>query len=319
MDFIKKSENINIRGEDIEVLVEYFKCNICGEEFEDQNSNYDPVAEAYRIYRELHNLIQPEEIREFRKRYGLTQNDLSNLLGWGGATLSRYENGALQDETHDKVLQLVIDPMNLLKLLKKNPHSISNSKRKLLADRLQGALHKPTIFTTFFDDITEFVEPNINNGFMRFNIQKFMNTILFLSKDGIFKTKLNKLLFYTDFKNFKENCVSITGSKYVHLPLGPVPDDYDCIFTMMHTIEKSIEVEEVDFPDGSYGERLYSLKALDFEILKPHELEVLKFVKDFFNDYTAKQIKDFSHEEKGYKETPQGEIISYKFADNLQI
>jgi hypothetical protein len=35
-------------------------------------------------------------------------------LGQGGATLSRYENGALQSEAHDQLLKLVMQPENLL-------------------------------------------------------------------------------------------------------------------------------------------------------------------------------------------------------------
>lgn len=113
LDFIETTEKINVRGEDVEVHVKYFKCNVCGKEFEDQNSDYDPVDEAYREYRNRHNMIQPETIREFRKSYALTQNEFSDLIGWSRATLNRYENGALQDETHDRVLQLFMGPMNL--------------------------------------------------------------------------------------------------------------------------------------------------------------------------------------------------------------
>jgi len=40
------------------------------------------------------------------RRYPITQEELGVLLGWGGATLSRYENGALQDEVHEKMLRM---------------------------------------------------------------------------------------------------------------------------------------------------------------------------------------------------------------------
>ena len=35
-------------------------------------------------------MLSPYEIRELRKRYGLTQKELSLLLGWGSVTMSRY-------------------------------------------------------------------------------------------------------------------------------------------------------------------------------------------------------------------------------------
>lgn len=319
INFIEVIERVNVRSEDIDVHAEYYKCSECGGEFENQYSDHDPLAEAYKKYRDNHNMVQPDTIREFRKNYGLTQSELSNILGWGGATLSRYENGALQDDTHDRILQLVMNPLNLLNLIKNNPGSLSGTKRKQLMQRLKGIINETSIYTVIFDMSSEFFEPDITNGFRRFNLQRIMNAILFFCKDGIFKTKLNKLLFYSDFKNFKDNGISITGSRYIHLPLGPVPDEYDCIFTMMHAVEKSIGVEEVDFPDGSSGEKLYSLKKPDSSVLKPHELETLEYVRDYFKNFTAKQIMDFSHREAGYMETHRNEIISYSFADKLQI
>lgn len=38
-------------------------------------------------------LMLPEEIRAVRERYGLSQDDLSDLLGCGKKSLSRWENG----------------------------------------------------------------------------------------------------------------------------------------------------------------------------------------------------------------------------------
>src|SRR3990167_669258 len=128
IELVKTKEEIQVRGEIIEVEVEYYKCLGCGEEFDDPRSNDDPLDKAYREYRRRHGMLQPEEIRVFRKRYGLTQNELSSLLGWGGATLSRYENGALQDEAHERVLRLAMEPHNLLKLMEKTEGSLPENK-----------------------------------------------------------------------------------------------------------------------------------------------------------------------------------------------
>lgn len=109
LKLIRSEEEIKVRREPIKVHVEYYKCKVCGKEFDDPRSEDDPLDKAYREYRRRQGMMQPGEIRNLRKRYGLTQREMSNLLGWGGATLSRYENGALQDETHEKTLRLAID------------------------------------------------------------------------------------------------------------------------------------------------------------------------------------------------------------------
>src|SRR4030043_1288333 len=139
LELIQKVEDIKVRGEVIKVEVKYYKCKNCGEEFEDPRSDEDPLDKAYREYRRRHGMMQPEEILESRKKYGLTQNEMNRLLGWGGATLSRYENGALQDETHEKALRLAIEPRNLLKLIEGTPNVLPEEKRDRLIKKLRAA------------------------------------------------------------------------------------------------------------------------------------------------------------------------------------
>ena len=131
----REREIIPIRGEDIPVNVEYYKCESCGEQFEDPKLESDPLEEAYRQYRLLKNMVTPDEMRDFRKQHGLTQEEFSRLLGMGVTTLNRYENGALQTEAHDRILRLVMEPGNLLKLAQKYPEAIPNEKLKSLLDQ----------------------------------------------------------------------------------------------------------------------------------------------------------------------------------------
>ncbi|MEW6249793.1 MAG: type II TA system antitoxin MqsA family protein [Planctomycetota bacterium] len=68
---------------------------------------------AWRItvetYRQL-GLLTPDEIRAGRTRLGLTQQELQDLLGLGGNTLSRWESGRVyQSRSLDTLLRLVFD------------------------------------------------------------------------------------------------------------------------------------------------------------------------------------------------------------------
>src|SRR4030043_786777 len=139
LEVVQNVEDIKVRGEVIKVGVRYFKGKSWGEEFEDPRSDEDPLDKAYRESRRRHGMMQPEEILEFRKKFGLTQNEMSRLLGWGGATLSRYENGALQDETHEKALRLAMEPRNLLKLIESPSNVLPEEKRDRLIKKLRAA------------------------------------------------------------------------------------------------------------------------------------------------------------------------------------
>ena len=48
-------------------------------------------------------LLTSDEIVAIRESHGLSQADLAKLLGWGEATISRYESKAIQDEAYLKI------------------------------------------------------------------------------------------------------------------------------------------------------------------------------------------------------------------------
>jgi transcriptional regulator with XRE-family HTH domain len=263
-------------------------------------------------------MLQPEEIRNWRKGYGLTQKELSSLLGWGEVSLSRYENGALQDEAHEKLLRLAMEPHNLLKLINDTPSALKDEKRERIISELKAVEAESFTLDRIFEEHLSTHPPSLFNGYQTFNMSKFTNAVLFLCKgDGQLKTKMNKLLFYADFKCFKEFTVSLTGTRYVHLPFGPVPDDYDILFAALRQ-RGEISIDEVQI--GPYfGENMAARKDPDIAVFTASELRVLSEVKEFFEEFNSSEIKDFSHAESAYQKTSGGEIISYELASELRM
>jgi len=317
IELIQKDEDIKVRGEVVKVEVRYYKCKNCGEEFEDPRSGEDPLDKAYREYRRRHGMMQPEEILESRKKFGLTQNEMSRLLGWGGATLSRYENGALQDESHEKGLRLAVEPRNLLKLIEATPDVLPEEKKDRLVNELRAAEEENCSLERVYEERFGKYEASELSGYRKLDLAKLFNAILYFCKSGVLKTKLNKLLFYADFKHFKDYAVSITGVRYAHISFGPAPDKYALYFATL--IENcAIKVEE-DVIGDFIGEQFISIKEPDLSLFSDGELKILATIKEYFRDFSAKKITDFSHDEKAYKETATGDIISYEYAVALKI
>ncbi|MCX6227190.1 MAG: DUF4065 domain-containing protein [Bacteroidia bacterium] len=313
---IVKKETLNVRKEPITVNVEYMKCKECGDTILNPAANHDPFDLAYIEYRKKHSLLQPGEIVGWRKAHHLTQSEFAKLLGIGIATINRYENGALQNDSHEKLLRLSMDPTNLLRLIEKSEGIFSDAKKNKLIEKLRksGEIANSldeTIINTFSS-----TEKNSLNGFSKLDLAKIYNAVLFFTKDGISKSKLNKLLFYTDFKYFKEFTLSITGLQYAHLPFGPVPDNYDMFYAAMAS-KGLVEFSEVSCSNGYVGELITAVKAPDLNLFSPSELRIMASVSEYFKKFTAAQIQDFSHKEKGYQKTSDGEIISYEFAKEL--
>ncbi|MCX5993872.1 MAG: DUF4065 domain-containing protein [Chloroflexi bacterium] len=326
LKMIKSTKEISVRNDKITVEVEYYQCIACGEEFLVPQPENDPFVKAYRKYRQKHMLLQPEEIKAFRRKYKLTQGELADLLGLGGATLSRYETGKIQDESHDTLLRLVLNPENLQGLITASPGILSEEKKLKILNVMKES-EEPRI-----DMLERFVIRNFSDypadelsGFKRFDRDKFLNAILyFCSGDGESKTKLNKLLFYADFQHFKEYTNSITGAQYARVPFGPAPNGYDLYYSIL-VQRGSIRAEEVEYPGfashktGFTGEKYVAREVPDLNIFSPGELRILATVKERFKGFSAKEISGCSHLEKGYTETSTGKIISYAYAKYLKL
>ncbi|OPY05337.1 MAG: hypothetical protein A4E61_00340 [Syntrophorhabdus sp. PtaB.Bin184] len=319
VEVVDTTENIKVKGELIEVPVTYYKCSACSGTFDDPKTGGDPLERAYMEYRSRHGMIQPAEFKEFRKRHGLTQAEFNTLLGWGKVTVNRYESGALQDEAHDKEARLAMDPRNLINLIEETPSALSDQKRARLLETLRREEEETFSFERIFEERFGKYEASELSGYRRLNVPRVLKAILFFCKGGDFKTKVNKLLFYADFSHFKENTTSITGAHYAHATHGPVPDNYELYFA--HLVENgSLKVEEVPCGSDHIAERLITVNMPDlFSLFSESDVKTLISVKEFFRDYTATAIRDFSHREKGYQETTDGQPISYEYADALQI
>jgi putative zinc finger/helix-turn-helix YgiT family protein len=313
---IVKAETFRVRGEAINVDVEYVRCEECGDVVLNPSVNADPFELAYSAFRQKHALLQPHEISGWRKAHGLTQAEFAGLLGVGVATLHRYENGALQNESHEKLLRLAMDSANLLQLVEKSEGVLSDTKQKRLLTSLResGDLASSldnTIMINFGGG-----ERDSLTGFRRLDLPKVYNAVLFFTREGELKSKLNKLLFYADFKHFKEYTLSITGLRYVHLPYGPVPDNYSMYYATMSS-KGLVEFVEQPYSETCVGELIKALKAPDLNVFSPGELRVMASVAEDFKAYTASLIQDRSHREKAYRQTRDGEIISYTYASDL--
>ena len=317
---VPTARHYNIRDEAIEVSVAVLHCAHCGNDFDPPATESDPLDVAYTEFRRRRGMVQPSQIKEARASYGLTQKELSALLGWGGATLSRYENGALQDEAHNTALRLAMDPRNLLSLVESNPAAVLSEKlQELLASLRRRILEEEGPMRRLYEMRFGSHEPDEYNGYRRLSIDKlFASILLFCGDPGIVKTKLNKLLFYSDFKHFRDYSVSVTGARYAHLPYGPAPDGYSFFLATMQDDEKTITTEEA-FVHGHPADLLIATKIPDVTLFAPSELKTLALVKERFQDASAKELSELSHQERGYIQTSDGQHISYQFAQDLGV
>lgn len=315
---VLREEEYNVCGEKIVVEARVMTCCECGEEFYDEELDNETLVNAYNIYRQRHKLLMPDEIKQIREQYGLSQRSFAKLLNWGDKTIHRYENGCLQDKAHNSMLLFLREPMNMTEYLAENEVGLGTAQKEKLQHRLVEleGIKENRIGNKLLDLLLQ-KEPCPENGFKSFDYEKFYATVLFFANkcEDLLKVKLLKLLNYSDMIFYKENGISITGTQYVHLPYGPVPEHYDVLFGLMEA--QNIVNISINFENGYEKHHVLPMTSDYMNILSQEEIEVMTRVYNKFVNFGSVEISNYSHEEVGYKETKKGEIISYKYAKDI--
>ncbi len=131
------------------------------------------------------------------------------------------------------------------------------------------------------------------------------------------KAKLNKLMFYADFKYFNDHTISMSGASYARLPHGPVPDNYSLLYASMENADLISE----DFTSSQNFQRSYYKpnKKVDYSLFNENELATLRDVAKRFGKLSANSVSKTSHEENAWLENKTGRLISYEYATSLSI
>lgn len=152
----------------------------------------------------------------------------------------------------------------------------------------------------------------------KFDINKLVNAILFFSsRDTIGITKLNKLLYYSDFEHFRLYGTPIIGDEYTKLERGPVPEKAYAIFNSNFRdnedtyLKKFIEVKPIRILNFSQ-KRILPKKEANLDYFSEAELEVLQRVSDEYKGKTAKFMSKKSHAETPWAKTEEYKKIDYK-------
>jgi uncharacterized phage-associated protein len=161
----------------------------------------------------------------------------------------------------------------------------------------------------------KFGEESIFNGHKSFSPKKFAAMIEYLSSQGhnIYKTNLNKLLFYSDLSYFYLRGVGISGAVYVHRRYGPVADP------AAQTLNDLVLAKRVRIVRRTRTVELNSSSRTVNRALTKDERKVLDWVLGTYGNMTAAEISDLSHKEKAYRHTNPNQKIAYKYAPLLKF
>jgi hypothetical protein len=158
-------------------------------------------------------------------------------------------------------------------------------------------------------------ESSVFTGRRVFSFEKLAAMTAYIAHRSkhLYKTKLNKLLFYADFTHYQLYGSSISGAQYVHLPYGPVPHRYEGMLAKLAAVETIWYEQRGDYQViKGWNDPLIG-------VLGNEERKTLDWVLERLGSLNSSQLTRQSHREKGYRFTKLGEPIAYEYAKFLEI
>ena len=128
--------------------------------------------------------------------------------------------------------------------------------------------------------------------------------------------KLNKILFYSDFRAFQVRGKPITGALYKKYPNGPAPE---VMKRVRHELETQKEAFEYENPlpgvnaDGEplVEKRLLPRRAARLDSLTAEEIAIVDGVIEWLRPMTGNQVSKLSHRHPGWRFAEMEEVIPY--------
>lgn len=312
-------EETDYKGEIVQYEDTVYICERTEEEFTPSKIMTKNLLNIINSYRKKKGLLTSSELIEIREYYNLTQKEFANSFGWGDITIQRYEKKLVQDETYDQIIRRAYDePLYLLEQIKNHKNNFEITRFVEITQNIKSRIKEKDNFYYNLKEIennyVEFDTENDFNGNKLLDLEKTKNIISYFSEyiDNLYKVKLMKLLWYADVLNYKLKGCSMTGLVYRHLPYGAVPISHEELLKM-----DSIIIEE-EFIGDHIGYKIKCNKNINIKDFDFDEIQILNKIIGFFKDKKTSDIVHYMHEEIGYKETNDNEIIPYSLASKIK-
>ena len=317
VDIVEVMEHVGFKGVEIDFNATYEHCSKSDEYFANEDMIRANDLAVKDTYREKIGLLTSKEIVSLREKYGVSQKDFAEILDWGMATITRYENHQVQDRAHDDILRKIsADPQWFIEILNRaknrlSPKAFDYYYRTASA---QYRKRKNQYLIASIQAVYADLDKEESTGFTELNLGKVVAAINYLAQQvsDLYKVKLMKLLWYSDALHFKRHGRSITGLAYCALPMGAVPEGHEQIMML-----EGVSYEVFLYDNVAY--KFVPTPGFEIEDLAADEIRSMDKIISEFGALNTQQIVEKMHDEEAYKCTDSRCIIPYSFAARLSI
>lgn len=143
-NIIEVEKTYEVKGSLVTFMEKILIDDITKEEVFSPELEQENDVNLFNKYRELKGLLLPEQIKKIRLKFGVTQTEFAKILGLGDKTITRYENGSLQDMAQNNLIKSVSkEPLYFLELIrncKKLKEEVSKEEYKSLVSKLKSKI-----------------------------------------------------------------------------------------------------------------------------------------------------------------------------------
>ena len=319
MRVVYEPDTMTFRGEKFDCIYTSYRDDESGESFTTTESDSAWWNQVTNQYRAKYGIPYTDEIIDVRKRYGISAAKMSQILGIGVNQYRLYEQGEVPSVSNGRMIRSVMNPKVMLEMVESSKNEMSKSEYARMVCKVKAVIAESEAYKLEQYEMRRLfsVPRGAENGYAQISIDRLKNILLFfISKgNGVFFTKMNKLLFYADFMAYRVTGKSVSGLAYKAIAHGPVPVRWDRIYSFFDEIDQEI----VQFSDGREGTKLVSKLSPDMAEFSDDELKILEYVSQRFKNETPTQISETSHEEEAWKKYKDSDkLISFEMAFTLK-
>jgi hypothetical protein len=123
-------------------------------------------------------------------------------------------------------------------------------------------------------------------------------------------TKLNKILFYSDFATYAKLGKSITGEQYFRLKWGPAPRFLKRVIEEMEKCGDIVCYQRETLKGKQ--DRIAPKRKPDYSKFTSQQVSIVERVIELLEDRDAEQVSELSHFFMGWRIAKDNEIIPYQ-------
>ncbi len=289
----------NFRGEQYEYEHIAWLCEDSGEQFTDDESDTAGFVQVTNQYRAKYGIPYTDEIIAVRKRYGISAAKMSLILGVGINQYRLYEQGEVPSVSNGRMIRSIMNPKVMLEMVESSKNELSVSEYEKIISKVQTIIASSEAYKMeLYETRRLFTTPRgPENGYAQLSLNRLKNIMLYILNkcDDVWCTKMNKLLFYTDFLSYRERGMAMTGLSYRAIDFGPVPERWDRVYSEFPEVRQ--ELRQVgDF----VGSVLIASEESDYSMFTDAELKVLDSICTHFGKMSSREISRISHDEDAW-------------------